>query len=234
MIVVVLASSVAAACGATGHSGSVSPSLDTNIELDATTTTVPTAPSIPSNTTTGQVTATSDELSEALAIAERFLAARHQRDIAATQAFLSDGVVLDWGPGTTYDTLADGWKWEDIFGITSDPRGCEIVEADSESIRVFCKILVQTAVNEARGNSAGIDCVHISIEDDLIIRAQLGVPGPDCVFDYWSTSFAPFEAWLGESHPDTTMDAMYDDRLSPEGLALWDQYVTEYLASQTR
>ena len=148
-------------------------------------------------------------------------------------AYLSRNVVLDMGPGRTYETLEAGMEWEEVFGFTAEPQGCEMVEADSGPVLVFCEILVQTAIHEARGGAPGIDCVQITIAEDLIVHAETGVSGPNCVFDYWSTSFAPLEAWLREAHPDVTLDAMYEDRLSSQGLARWEQYMSEYLASQT-
>lgn len=185
------------------------------------------------STTTFPTTTSPMDSGEAIAIAEGFLSARNQRDIDATLAYLARDVVLDMGPGRTYETLQAGMAWEDVFGFAAEPQDCDVVEPDRESTVVFCEILVQTSIHQAGGGDPGIDCVQITIEDDLIVHAETGVPGPNCVFDYWTTSFAPLEAWLGEAHPDITMNAMYNDRLSPEGLALWDQYITEYLAEQT-
>lgn len=217
-----------AGCGTAGNVEATAPipsTTSTSIQpaVETTTTTVQTT------TSTTQATTPTIDSEEALSIAEGFLSARNRRDVDATLAYLARDVVLDMGPGRTYETLPAGMAWEDVFGFTSDLQDCEIVEADTESSVVFCEILVQTSINEARGGAPGIDCVQVTIENELITHAVTGVPGPDCVFDYWSTSFAPFEAWLRDAHPETTLDAMYDDRLSPEGRALWDQYITEYL-----
>lgn len=182
-----------AGCATSGETAATTPPTSTtstsmSSAVETTTTTIDTTSS------TTQATTSTIDSEDALSIAEGFLSARNRRDIDATLTYLARDVVLDMGPGKTYETLEAGMAWEDVFGFTSELQDCEIVKADTESTLVFCEILVQISINQARGGAPGIDCVHITIENELIVHAETGVLGPDCVFDYWVNFLRPFRS----------------------------------------
>jgi hypothetical protein len=166
-----------------------------------------------------------------VAAATGFIRARSARNVDAALAYLDPSVNLEWGPGKTYDTLEAGMAWEDAFGIVSSPQACRPIETSGAPV-VQCQLLVQTAVAEAFSREPGIDCVDFSFEDGSIIHAVLGAEGEGCGYDYWNPTFVPFYAWMAAAHPESDPDAMYADRISPDGLALWAQYTQEFLADQ--
>jgi hypothetical protein len=166
-----------------------------------------------------------------VAAATGFIQARAARNVAAALDHLDPSVNLDWGPGKTYDTLEAGMAWEDAFGIVSTPQACHSTES-RDAPTVLCQMLVQTAVAESLGHEPGIDCVEFRFDGRLITGAALGADGPDCGYDYWNPTFVPFYAWMATAHPESDSDAMYADRISPEGLALWTQYAQEFVAAQ--
>ncbi|MDH5243352.1 MAG: hypothetical protein OEX05_05410, partial [Chloroflexota bacterium] len=158
-----------------------------------------------------------------------FLRAREARDIDAALAYLDRAVNLDWGPGRTYQTLEAGLAWEDAFGVVFTFRECHAIEAPGPAT-VQCQILAQTSVAESLGHEPGIDCIDFTLVNGSITQAVGGTHGPDCGYDYWEPTFVPFYAWMRTAHPESDPDAMYDDRISPEGQALWAKYTQEFLA----
>jgi hypothetical protein len=80
------------------------------------------------------------------------------------------------------------------------------------------------------GHEPGIDCIDFTLVNGSITQAVGGTHGPDCGYDYWEPTFVPFYAWMRTAHPESDPDAMYDDRISPEGQALWAKYTQEFLA----
>jgi len=160
------------------------------------------------------------------------MAARDDHDQDAALVYLARDVNFDWGPGTTYDTIALGWAWEDAFRLTHTTESCETVNASNEATTVVCRVKVDSEVAAAAGNSSGHVCATITVIDQLITHLVVDA-AEGCGYIYWPNIFVPFEKWLKTAHPDTTINAMYDDRLSQTGLDLWTRYTQEFLADQS-
>jgi hypothetical protein len=186
-----------------------------------------TEPPAPSTTSTMKLDESIDESSAALAVA--FLEARDDRDLETALGYLDRNVVFDWGPGQTYDTLESGWAWEDAFRLVHTTDSCETVGTSGETTTVVCRIKVDSEVATAAGNSPGHVCATIAVVDQLITHLTVDA-GLGCSYIYWPNMFAPFEIWLKTAHPDTTIGAMYNDRISETGLELWTIYTQEFLA----
>ena len=199
---------------------------------DATTATVlPETTTIPSSTTTIAPSTTTAASSDAAAIAASFMEARQDRRIDEAKSYLDRAVVLEWGPGQSYETLTNGLAWEDAFGVEFSLTECTLdTGAPSGRTRVTCLLATDTAIAAAVGNEAGNVCVSVDIEGDLIIRVELLGARDGCEYQFWGKAFVPFNAWVVKNHPESDPTAMYDDRISSEGLALWVQYTREFLA----
>lgn len=201
-----------------------------------TTTGAPTAVERTSTTSVAAVSTSStrpDEatLDSAAAVAAGFMAARDDRDLETALTYLDREVVFEWGPGSTYDTLELGWAWEDAFALTHTTDTCKALSASGDTTTVVCRIKVDSEVAAAVGNSPGYVCATISVVNELIthlaVEEEVG-----CSYSYWPNMFVPFEAWLRTAHPDATIHAMYDDRISEAGLRLWTEYTEEFLAAR--
>jgi hypothetical protein len=210
----------------TAAPASEEPMSTTALTAAEPTSSEPPAPSTTSTTNTGEVT-----FDSAAAVAAGFMAARDDRDLETALTHLDRNVVLDWGPGRTYDTLVSGWAWEDAFRITHTTDSCEAVSWSGDTTTVVCRIKVDSEVATAAGNSPGYVCATIEIVDQLITHLVVDA-GQGCNYIYWPNIFAPFETWLKTAHPDTTIGAMYDDRISEAGLALWTNHTQEFLAAR--
>jgi hypothetical protein len=161
-------------------------------------------------------------------VADTFMAARDDRDLETAQSYLDKEVVVDWGPGRTYDTISLGWAWEDAFRLTHTTESCETADASGETTTVVCRINVDSEVATAAGRSPGHVCASIEIVDQLITHLTV-YAAEGCGYIYWANIFTPFGTWLKTAHPDTTVEAMYDDRISQAGLELWTRYTQEFL-----
>jgi hypothetical protein len=76
-------------------------------------------------------------------------------------------------------------------------------------------------------------CVAVKIENELITKIELLGARAECDYQFWNKAFVPFNAWVIKNHPESDPDAMYNDRISPEGLALWVHYTQEFVAEHT-
>ena len=175
-------------------------------------------------------TTISEDAAAAVFIAVSYLEAKDSRDADLARSLLAEDVFLDSGPASSPDEFEPAWAWEDAFGISHEVIGCEVRSAAPTATVVLCEVLAQTAVAEALGGAPGIDCIDIAVVDGQITRVIGGTSGPNCVYDYWTSTFVPFNAWVKSNHPESNPTAMYNDRLSEEGLALWQQYTDEFLA----
>lgn len=220
-----------AACSGTAEP---EPTVGTPVPEDPTTTATSTLAE-PVSTTMAPRSTTSTTKSDRIvkdssaAVAAGFLAARDDRDLGTALRYLNRNVVLDWGPGGTYDTLESGWAWEDAFRLVHTTDSCEAVSTSGEATTVVCRIKVDSEVATASGNSPGRVCATITVVDQLITHLVVDA-GPGCSYIYWPNMFAPFETWLKTAHPDATIGGMYDDRISQAGLELWTNYTQEFLA----
>ena len=201
-------------------------------EVAASEAAEPTAARATTSTETETSTSTVDQplTKTAVAIATEFLMARAARNTEAALSHLDTAVFMDWGPGTTYDTLELGLAWEDAFTVVHDLDSCESGAVAGNSFTVTCRLEVDSEVARSAGNPPGYVCTEISVIDQAITRISILDPQPGCDYAYWPNMFAPFGDWLSEAHPDTTVGAMYHDRISNEGLTLWGQYTEEFLA----
>lgn len=216
--------------------GLVLASCATDTSAVTTSATLPDTTTAPSSTTTATSppakttasSAASDASSKAVAIATEFLQARQEKRIDQALSYVGASAVLDWGPGKTNDTFAAGIVWEEAFGIEYSLIDCT-PDAEDKPSDVMCVLRTDTTVAAAVGNEAGNVCVDVIIEDDRITRLELLSAMAGCDYQFWSKAFVPFNAWVIENHPESDPTAMYNDRLSPEGLALWERYTQEFL-----
>ena len=203
----------------------------TATEPGATPSTEATAPS-PETTaapTTAEATTTSPEL--ASAVASSYLQAASGRDLEAAASYLSETVFLDWGPAGTAEELAAGWAWEDAFTVSHMLDTCKDSESPSAAIEVVqCRLLVESEVAAAAGNDPAHVCIEVAVEESVIKSIIALDSEADCPMNYWEYMFVPFSDWLAEAHPEITVQEMYADRTSSEGLALWTAYTQEFLA----
>ena len=166
---------------------------------------------------------------EVESVATGFMAARGDRDVDSAQAYLHEEVAFDWGPNDGRDGLSAAWAWEDAFRLTHTLQECEAL-SDGNEPAARCRLRVDSEVAETAGLEAGFVCIDITVYDGLI-REVTGLDSAEgCTYNYWVKTFQPFATWLAGAHPDTTIDEMYRDRTSPEGLELWVLYVDEYFA----
>lgn len=172
---------------------------------------------------------TTPDVDSSSALVAGFMAARDNHDAEAALAYLDKEVVFDWGPGTTYNTIALGWAWEEAFKLTHTTETCEEVDTSGDSTAVICRIRVDSEVATAAGGSPGHVCATVEVVDQLITHLTV-TAAEGCGYIYWTNIFVPFERWLTTAHPDTTINAMYDDRISQTGLDLWTKYTKEFLA----
>ena len=210
----------------TANTGVASTSASLPETTSASSSTAATITSPPTATTTPPIA--SDTSSTAVVIATGFLEARQERRIDHALSYVSASAVLDWGPGKTNDTFAAGLLWEDAFGVDFSLIECT-TEAEDKDSDVTCTLATDTAVAAAVGNEGGNVCVAVAIEDDLITRVELLGAMEGCSYQFWGKVFVPFNTWVIENHPESDPTAMYNDRLSPEGLSLWDLYTQEFL-----
>ncbi len=170
--------------------------------------------------------------SQVEAIASGFMIGRQDRDVAGAQTYLSEDVLFDWGPNDGRDGLAAAWAWEDAFRLVQTLEECEGLSYGTEPV-ARCRLRVDSEVAAAAGFEPGFVCIDVSVDDGFVTKVISLDGAPGCTYDYWSRTFAPFAAWLETAHPDTSIDVMYQDRISNEGLQRWQQYTSEFLADRS-
>lgn len=170
----------------------------------------------------------------ALELAEAFLEARANEEYDQVAALSHPYVTFDWGPGGTLAELPAGIAWEQAARLQHESWDCNgVTSGDTTITTASCLVNVTSAVTEAAfGDEGGVICVEVQVVDELIDHVAITDESPDCPFDYASQVFDPFGAWLEVAHPEVTLAKMYGDRTSAEGLALWEQYVAEFLGDQ--
>ena len=170
--------------------------------------------------------------SQVEAVAAGFMADRQDRDVAGAQAYLSEDAYFDWGPNDGRDGLAAAWAWEDAFRLVHTLDACEGLREGSAPV-ARCRLRVDSEVAAAVGLKPDFVCVDVTVDDDLVTRVVAQEPAQGCRYNYWSKTFQPFAQWLETAHPDTSINVMYDDRTSTDGLERWQQYVREFLADRS-
>ncbi len=220
-----------AACSTTADVAQTS-----TVDEPAQTTTTTERPETTTTRSPVSTTTTIDQavVDEAVATAENFLMARQERDLPTALTYLDHEVFMDWGPGQTYATLEAGLAWEDAFGIGFTLSNCAADPDHPTGNPIRCQLEVRTVINDLQTAVEGTDdnetdsvCVDIQVEAK-ITRAEL-TQGGGCEFSFWETTFLPFYEWMATAHPESNPDDMYDDRISPEGLALWTEYTEEFI-----
>ncbi len=165
-------------------------------------------------------------------VAIGFMEARQQRRVDEALRLIHPAAVIDWGAGQTPTDLAAGLAWEDAFGITFSLDECSMDPGSTAApAPVLCVLTTDAAVAHAVGNDPGKVCVAVGVKEGLITHLELLSAQPGCDYQFSTEVFAPFNEWVRASHPESDPDAMYQDRLSPEGLALWTRYTQEFLAA---
>ena len=186
MLILLTMGLIATACGTSQADEPTTTAAPGAVEASTTTTTMP------ATTTTVPVSTTIDQaaIAKKVDIVERFMTARQDRNLEQALSYLDESVFMDWGPGTTYETLEAGLAWEDAFGIEFTLQYCEHDPYALTEEPIVCSLGVQTVVNEinsaGNGNPDGESdtvCVLVTV-DELITKAEL-TSGAGCEFSFW-------------------------------------------------
>jgi len=225
ILIGLLAATMVACSPATDGAGSASPAATpaspaTTPAADPTATEQPTPTDVPI------------DWSQVEAVAVGFMTSRQDRDVAGAQAYLDEDVFFDWGPNNGQDGLAAAWAWEDAFRLVHTLDACEGLREGSEPV-ARCRLRVDSEVAAAVGQESGFVCIDLTVDHDLITRVIGQGPTPGCMYNYGSQTLGPFAQWLEQAHPETSMDAMYNDRTSAEALERWREYTDEFLADRS-
>jgi len=161
-------------------------------------------------------------------VAAGFMVDRQDRDVAGASAYLSEDVFFDWGPNNRRDGLAAAWAWEDASRLVHTLEECEGLGRSEPVAR--CRLRVDSEVAAAARLEPGFVCNDVTVDHNLITEVIGLDSASGCTYDYWSKTFEPFATWLATAHPDTSIDAMYADRVSRQGLERWRQCVDEFIA----
>jgi len=174
--------------------------------------------------------------SAAFSSVQAYLDARSRGDVEEALSYLASDALLDWGPGTSPDELADGLAWEQALGISFEPIGCVVIDGSADAdageiVDLSCTTAVTSAISEAVGDPGGVECITVRVEGGLVTYALMGADGEGCHgFSFAAKVFDPFTDWLAVAHPELSFDTLYLQRTSTDDVALWRQLTEEFVA----
>jgi hypothetical protein len=174
----------------------------------------------------------------AVAVAEQFMEARNAYDGDAVRALVADDAAIskiyewiaspdDYGLLTNYER-AHGMRFLDSSCAAGSPG------------RVRCSYTLESDVTVALGVGPYDASFLLEIADGVIQRVDHSrTADTGQVGTYFTDVKRGFGRWVSENHPDDT-DLMYDPAagnnvfppfITAESVALWEQYIPEYIAS---
>jgi hypothetical protein len=158
-------------------------------------------------------------------IAEAFMAALNEHDADALFALMTDDFVFP--QGDTEAQLRGEIRMEEVQGWTYDVESCVETLGTENISRVQCRYSHTNDLARALGTGPypGGN-YNFSIEEGEITSAAQTEPD-GMVFE---ESIGPFLNWVIENHPEAGED-IYFHYTDDVNLAVWEQYLPEWLAS---
>lgn len=199
----------------------------------------------------------SPELQEALAVATAFTEARRDKDIQGMYANGIEGHVNGFIVGSL-ETMPEEFAWQDAVGWTTEVQDCRITVPDEVRPTIACEVTHQTAISEALGVGpypgtyymkimyAGDEKLGVPITETTVTEAlSFEFANPQFTAETWR----PFIEWVENTYPDD-LDRMLAGEVDPnlalflvggerlpslseQSIALWSQYVAEFVAEQS-
>jgi hypothetical protein len=165
--------------------------------------------------------------------AEAFLEARNRHDAKAMSALLAEDAIFVPGEELVMneDNLQAATEFEEIVGWEHTVVLCfKEPSFEGPPTRVRCTYTMENDLGRAVGLEprAGTHVIF-DIEEGRIVRVENAADS-----NYISGSIGAFLEWWGINHPETepqgTANEVFRGIVEPESLALWRQYVPEFLA----
>jgi hypothetical protein len=163
-------------------------------------------------------------------IAESFLEARNAHNAEAMSELLADDAVFVPGEELLMneDNLPAAAEFEEITGWTHEVQSC----VEDFPSRVRCNYAMENDLGRALGRVPIVGTfVIFEVEEGRIVTVQNSGDS-----DYIGGTMVAFGEWVEENHPEVAAVMLPDDMaqiLEPEALALWKQYIPEFVASVT-
>ena len=160
-------------------------------------------------------------------VAERFIAAVNDRDLAAVEAVSTDGLTID--SDSTIGDLRAGelpslMAWYDAFDWRWEDASCQ---ATSPGADIRCELFERNRLTDLTGAERPATA-SFTMTDGKVESVNVDADGSD----YARVAFFPFKNWVRVNHPDDLTRMWTGDYpvLSSESVALFDQHLTEYAA----
>jgi hypothetical protein len=154
-------------------------------------------------------------------MAEAFMAAMNEHDADAVISLLADRATVN---ERSLDALVGEIEQEAVLGWTYDVERC----VQSEST-VRCDYTFSNDLTRALGTGPYAGSVYrFTVADGQISTAtNIEFDGP-----FQDETLAVFLTWMEENHPEVgSIYYQYDTDNGPENLALWEQYLPEFVAA---
>jgi hypothetical protein len=171
---------------------------------------------------------------EARQVAAGFLQAYGSYDADRAISYLADDAITsDW---LTPEELRADLSWNEAIGWTELRSPCQRTGADGATVKLTCDYQVHALGSDQLGRGPyGDGFWSLHVRDGKIVFASPRFPFGSNGFS--SEMWEPFLAFVDASYPGDS-DVMYNDNrteptTTPESLQLWEQHVSEYVASET-
>ncbi len=158
-------------------------------------------------------------------VAERFIVAFNDRDLAAMEEVSAAGLTMK--SAVTVDVLdVEGWPsllaWYEAFDWRWDGAICAI---SSPGVDVQCEVLERNRLTDLTGARRPAT-VTFAVTDGEVETVAVAAD----LSDYSPNAFAPFRSWVRLNHPDDVSRMWTGDSpvLTAESAALFDRHLTEY------
>jgi hypothetical protein len=166
-------------------------------------------------------------------VARSFIEAEDAWDAEAALALLAPDVVIHHGLLTQAEEYPSLFAWDKALDWHYTVEECNQI-AVTDPVEVVCTFSHDNAWTEA----LGVGPFSGSSTDFVIADGQIQELTRNFNF---STGFSTqawdvFESWVKTNHPDghSLIYRGNDPNLTPEALALWEQYTSEFVASLTQ
>jgi hypothetical protein len=152
-------------------------------------------------------------------VAAAYLEAAAAHDLDAATELLAPDVVVE---------EMEEWEHDRAYGWVVHNQGCEETSTGPDGTTVRCSVEVVADVAQALGLEPGTGTYRIIVDDGQVRSVRLNFEDFGGLEEAWDV----FRVWVEENHPDDVA-TMYDPatEFSAQSIALWEQYVDEYLAS---
>ena len=171
---------------------------------------------------------------EAKQVAAGFLQAYGSYDADRAIGYLADdAVTTDW---PSPEELRADLSWNEAVGWTELRSPCQKSGRDGATVELTCDYEVHALGSDELGRGPfGDSYWSLHVRDGQIVYASPQFPFEANGFS--AEMWEPFLAFVDASYPGDA-DVMYNDNRSepavtPESLQLWEQHVSDYVASET-